>query len=44
LKEHAAEDVDDGFILAIAMTAALVHDTNYLPCLAIAWAVSLKSN
>jgi transposase, IS5 family len=36
LKEHAAVDVDNGFILATTMTPASVHDTNYLPYLAIA--------
>jgi IS5 family transposase len=36
LKEHASVDVDNGFILATTMTPASVHETNYLPYLAIA--------
>ena len=36
LKEHASVDVDNGFILATTMTPASIHDTNYLPYLAIA--------
>lgn len=36
LKEHASVDVENGFILATTMTPASVHDTNYLPYLAIA--------
>jgi transposase, IS5 family len=36
LKEHASVDVNNGFILATTMTPASVHDTNYLPYLAIA--------
>ena len=31
LKEHAAVDINHGFILATTMTQASVHDTNYLP-------------
>ena len=31
LKEHAAIDVNNGFILATTMTPASVNDTNYLP-------------
>jgi len=31
LKEHAAVDVNHGFILATTMTPASVNDTNYLP-------------
>jgi IS5 family transposase len=36
LKEHASVDVQSGFVLATTMTPASVHDTNYLPYLAIA--------
>jgi transposase, IS5 family len=36
LKEHASVDVENGFILATTMTPASVHDTNFLPYLAIA--------
>ena len=36
IKEHASVDVNNGFILATTMTPASVHDTNYLPYLAIA--------
>jgi transposase, IS5 family len=36
LKEHASVDVKNGFILATTMTPSSVHDTNYLPYLAIA--------
>jgi IS5 family transposase len=35
LKEHASVDVGNGFILATTMTPASVHDTNYLPYMAI---------
>ena len=31
LKEHASCDVNHGFILATTITAASVHDSNYLP-------------
>ena len=31
LKEHAAVDVNHGFILATTLTSASVNDTNYLP-------------
>lgn len=31
LKEHAAVDVNHGFILATTISPASVHDTNYLP-------------
>ena len=31
LKEHAAVDINHGFILATTMTPASVNDTNYLP-------------
>jgi len=31
LKEHAAVDVDHGFILATTITPASVHDSSYLP-------------
>ena len=36
LKEHASVDVENGFVLATTLTPASVHDTNYLPYLAIA--------
>jgi len=36
LKEHASVDVNNGFILATALTSASVHDTNYLPYLTVA--------
>ena len=36
LKEHASVDVKNGFILATTLTAASIHDTNYLPYLTIA--------
>lgn len=36
LKEHASVDVNNGFILATTMTPSSVHDTKYLPYLAIA--------
>jgi hypothetical protein len=36
LKEHASVDVANGFILPTTMTPASMHDTNYLPYLAIA--------
>lgn len=36
LKEHASVDVDNGFILATTLTPSSVHDTNYLPYLALA--------
>ena len=36
LKEHASVDVENGFILATTMTPASIHDTNYLPYLALA--------
>ena len=36
LKEHASVDTKNGFILATTMTPASIHDTNYLPYLAIA--------
>lgn len=36
LKEHASVDVDNGFILATTMSPSSIHDTNYLPYLALA--------
>ena len=36
LKEHASVDVNNGFVLATTMTPASMHDTNYLPYLAVA--------
>jgi IS5 family transposase len=36
LKEHASVDVKSGFVLAVMMTPASVHDTNYLPYLTLA--------
>jgi len=36
LKEHASVDVDNGFVLATTLTPASLHDTNYLPYLALA--------
>jgi IS5 family transposase len=36
LKEHASVDVKSGFVLAVTMTPASVHDTNYLPYLTLA--------
>lgn len=36
LKEHASVDVNSGFVLATTMSAASVHDSNYLPYLTIA--------
>jgi IS5 family transposase len=36
LKEHTSVDVNNGFILATTLTPASIHDTNYLPYLALA--------
>jgi len=36
LKEHASVDVKSGLVLAMTMTPASVHDTNYLPYLTLA--------
>ena len=36
LKEHASVDEDNGFVLATTLTPASLHDTNYLPYLALA--------
>ena len=36
LKEHASVDVKNGFVLATTLTPASIHDTNYLPYLAVA--------
>jgi len=36
LKEHASVDVINGFVLATTLSAASVHDTNYLPYLTVA--------
>ena len=36
LKEHTSVDVKNGFILGTTMTPASIHDTNYLPYLALA--------
>ncbi len=36
LKGHASVDVNNGFVLATTLTPASIHDTNYLPYLAIA--------
>jgi IS5 family transposase len=36
LKEHASVDVKSGLVLATTLTPASVHDTNYLPYLALA--------
>jgi IS5 family transposase len=36
LKEHASIDVKSGFVLATTMTAASVHDSNYLAYLTLA--------
>ena len=36
IKEHASVDVNNGFVLATTISPASVHDTNYLPYLAIA--------
>jgi len=36
LKEHASVDVDNGFILATILSPASVHDSKYLPYLALA--------
>jgi IS5 family transposase len=36
LKEHASVDVKSGFVLAVTMTPASVHDSHYLPYLTLA--------
>jgi transposase, IS5 family len=36
LKEHASVDVNNGFVLATILSPASIHDTNYLPYLALA--------
>jgi len=36
LKEHVSVDVENGFVLGVAMTPASEHDTKYLPYLALA--------
>ena len=36
LKEHASVDVNSGFVLATTLTPASVHDSKYLPYLALA--------
>jgi len=36
LKEHASVDVEKGFVLATTLTPASVHDSKYLPYLALA--------
>jgi IS5 family transposase len=36
LKEHTSVDVKNGFVMATTLTPASVHDTNYLPYLALA--------
>ncbi|MFC1891445.1 IS5 family transposase [Thermodesulfobacteriota bacterium] len=36
LKEHASVDVENGLILATTMSPASIHDTKYLPYLALA--------
>ena len=36
IKEHASVDVNSGFVLATIMTPASIHDTKYLPYLALA--------
>jgi len=36
LKEHASVDVEKGFVLATTLTPASVHDSQYLPYLALA--------
>lgn len=36
LKEHGSVDFNKGFVLATTTTSASIHDTNYLPYLAIA--------
>lgn len=36
LKEHASVDVKNGFVLATTLSAASIHDTNYLPYLTVA--------
>ena len=42
LKEHTSVDVNNGFILATTLTPASIHDTNYLPYLALASCHSKK--
>jgi IS5 family transposase len=36
LKEHTSVDVDNGFVLATTVSPASIHDTKYLPYLALA--------
>ena len=36
LKEHTSVDVKNGFVMATTITPASIHDTNYLPYLALA--------
>jgi IS5 family transposase len=42
LKEHTSVDVKNGFVLATTITPASIHDTNYLPYLALASCHSKK--